>query len=77
MTEHLLSLMTFLPLLGMLVLLFIPRENDGLLKGFTLVVTLVTFVISLPLAFDDVFKTSARCSTPSSPTGSASANTSR
>jgi NADH-quinone oxidoreductase subunit M len=59
MTEHLLSLMTFLPILGMLALLFIPRENDGLLKGFTLAVTLVVFVLSLPLAFDDVFKTSA------------------
>ncbi|MDW7644795.1 MAG: NADH-quinone oxidoreductase subunit M [Desulfuromonadales bacterium] len=59
MTEHLLSLMTFFPLVGMLVLLFIPKDNGGLLKGFTLVVTLITFLISLPLAFDDVFKTSA------------------
>ena len=58
MTEHLLSLMTFLPILGLLVLLFIPRENDALLKGFTLAMTLVVFVVSLPLAFDDVFKTS-------------------
>jgi NADH-quinone oxidoreductase subunit M len=59
MTDHLLSLMTFFPLLGMLVLLFIPRDNDGLLKGLTLVVTLITFFISLPLAFDETFKTSA------------------
>jgi len=59
MADHLLSLMTFFPILGMLVLLFIPRENDGLLKGFTLVVTLITFIMSLPLAFNDVFKTSA------------------
>ncbi|WP_305041701.1 NADH-quinone oxidoreductase subunit M [Geoalkalibacter sp.] len=59
MTDHLLSLMTFFPILGMVLLLFIPRDNHGLLKSFTLVVTLVTFVISLPLAFDDVFKTSA------------------
>jgi len=58
MTDHLLSLMTFFPLLGMLVILFIPRDNDGLLKGLTLVVTLITFFISLPLAFDDAFKTS-------------------
>jgi NADH-quinone oxidoreductase subunit M len=58
MTEHLLSLMTFFPLLGLLVLLFLPRENAGLLKGFTLAVTLATFFISLPPAFDDVFKTS-------------------
>ncbi len=59
MTDHLLSLMTFFPLLGMLILLFIPKENGGVLKGFTLVVTLVTFAFSLPLAFNDVFKTSA------------------
>jgi NADH-quinone oxidoreductase subunit M len=56
MTDHLLSLMTFLPLLGMLILLFIPKENGGLLKGFTLVTTLVTFAVSLPLAFDDRFR---------------------
>ena len=59
MTDHLLSLMTFFPILGMLLLLFIPRDNHGLLKIFTLVVTVITFLISLPLAFDDVFKTSA------------------
>ncbi len=59
MTEHLLSLMTFFPILGLLVILFIPKENEGLLKGFALVVTLITFVISLPLAFNDSFKTSA------------------
>ncbi len=58
MADHLLSIMTFFPLLGMLFILFIPRDNDGLLKGFTLVVTLITFVISLPLAFNDVFATS-------------------
>jgi len=58
MADYLLSLMTFFPLLGMLFVLFIPKDNDGLLKGFTLVVTLITFVISLPLAFNDVFATS-------------------
>ncbi|MDY0270547.1 NADH-quinone oxidoreductase subunit M [Trichloromonas sp.] len=59
MTEHLLSLLTFFPILGMLVVLALPKDNGNLLKGFTLLVTLVTFFISLPLAFDDVFKTSA------------------
>jgi NADH-quinone oxidoreductase subunit M len=59
MTEHLLSLMTFFPILGLLVLLFLPRDNGPLLKGFTLAVTLATFAISLPLAFHDAFKTSA------------------
>jgi NADH-quinone oxidoreductase subunit M len=59
MTEHLLSLMTFFPILGLVVVLFLPKDNGGLLKGFTLLVTIITFFISLPLAFDDVFKTSA------------------
>ena len=58
MADYLLSIMTFFPLLGMLFVLFIPRDNDGLLKGFTLAVTLITFAISLPLAFDNVFATS-------------------
>lgn len=59
MTEHLLSLMTFFPILGLLVVLALPKDNGNLLKGFTLLVTIITFFISLPLAFDDVFKTSA------------------
>jgi NADH-quinone oxidoreductase subunit M len=59
MTDHLLSVMTFLPILGVLGLLFMPRDNGGLLKGFTLIVTLVTFFVSLPLAFDNRFKTTA------------------
>jgi NADH-quinone oxidoreductase subunit M len=58
MTDHLLSLVTFFPLLGLLILLFLPKENGGMLKGFTLAVTIVTFIISLPLAFDNVFSTS-------------------
>ncbi len=59
MTEHLLTLLTFFPLVGMVLLLFFPRDNEGLLKGFTLVVTLITFLFSLPLAFNEVFKSSA------------------
>jgi NADH-quinone oxidoreductase subunit M len=59
MTEHLLSLMTFFPILGLIVVLFLPKDNGSLLKGFTLLITIITFVISLPLAFDDVFRTSA------------------
>jgi NADH-quinone oxidoreductase subunit M len=58
--SNLLSLMTFFPLVGMVVLLFLPRESDRLLKTVTLVITLITFAISLPLAFDDVFRTSAQ-----------------
>jgi len=58
MADYLLSITTFFPLLGILVLLFLPRDNGGLLKGVTLVTSLITFVISLPLAFDNVFITS-------------------
>lgn len=55
MNDHLLSLMTFFPLVGMLIILFLPREADRLIKTVTLVVTIIVFFISLPLAFDDVF----------------------
>ncbi len=58
MADYLLSTMTFFPLLGMIILLLIPRDNDQLLKGYTLAVSLITFAISLPLAFDNVFTTS-------------------
>jgi NADH-quinone oxidoreductase subunit M len=49
MNEVILSLMTFLPLAGVFLLLFIPSENRGLLRGFTLGVTVLTFLASLPL----------------------------
>ena len=58
MADNLLSIMTFFPLVGMVALLFMPRDNDAMLKGFALAVSLITFLISLPLAFDNVFKTS-------------------
>lgn len=59
MNDHLLSLMTFFPLVGMLIILFLPREADRLIKTVTLVVTIIVFFISLPLAFDDVFVNSS------------------
>ena len=59
MNDHLLSLMTFFPLVGMLIILFLPREADRLIKTVTLVVTIIVFFISLPLAFDDVFVSSS------------------
>ncbi|MHB8766270.1 MAG: NADH-quinone oxidoreductase subunit M [Deferrisomatales bacterium] len=46
-----LSLITFVPLAGALVLLFLNKQAVGLLRGWTLAVTLVTFVLSLPLWF--------------------------
>jgi NADH-quinone oxidoreductase subunit M len=59
MTDHLLSLMTFFPLVGMIIILFLPREADKLIKTVTLIVTIIVFFISLPLAFDDVFLNSS------------------
>lgn len=49
MNEVILSLITFLPLAGVLFLLFIPSGNHALLRGFTLAVTVVTFIASIPL----------------------------
>jgi NADH-quinone oxidoreductase subunit M len=41
--------MTFLPLIGAVLLLFIPKENHGPLRAVALGVSLVTFLVSLPL----------------------------
>lgn len=49
--SNLLSLTTFLPILGVLLLLFIPKENKSLLRGLTTAVTVVTFLVSLPILF--------------------------
>src|SRR5512147_1153481 len=49
MNEAILSLLTFLPLAGAILLLFFPKDNHGLLRGFTLAVTIVTFLASIPL----------------------------
>jgi len=46
-----LSLITFIPLAGALILLLLPRQGAGLLRGWTLFVTLVAFALSLPLWF--------------------------
>ncbi len=47
-----LSTLMYLPLLGAIILLFVPRRNELLIKGFTLVVSLIEFGISLPLYFN-------------------------
>ncbi len=44
-----LSTITFLPVAGALVLLAVDRKSEGLIRGWTLAVTAVTFVISLAL----------------------------
>ena len=46
-----LSLITFLPLVGILVLLVTPRQKESFIKNFTLLLSLVIFLISLALFF--------------------------
>ena len=48
-TIPLLSILTFMPLAGMLILLFVPRHKEELIRRFTLALTLVVFICSLPL----------------------------
>ncbi len=42
-----LSLMIFLPVAGILVLFFVPKEREGFIKNFSLLVTLLVFAVSL------------------------------
>jgi NADH-quinone oxidoreductase subunit M len=49
MNETILSLMTFLPLVGVLLLFFMPKNSNNLLRGLALGVTILTFLVSLPL----------------------------
>ncbi len=46
-----LTVVTFLPALGALLLLFVPRRQDLVLRGGALLVTVATFAVSLPLYF--------------------------
>jgi len=47
--SNLLSLTTFLPILGVLLLLFIPKDSKAVLRGVAFVVTVVTFLASIPI----------------------------
>lgn len=49
MTSHLLSVLLFLPVAGMLVLLLFPESKSSLMKGWTLLVSALTLVVSLVL----------------------------
>ena len=47
-----LSVLVFLPLLGIVPLLFLDQKKHKILKGYTLVLSLVEFLLSLRLWFD-------------------------
>jgi NADH-quinone oxidoreductase subunit M len=47
----LLSILIFLPLLGALIALLMPRDNERLLRGWAVAVSLVEFFVSVPLWF--------------------------
>jgi NADH-quinone oxidoreductase subunit M len=45
----LLSIITFLPLIGVILLFFMNKNSHAVLRAFTLVVSLIVFLVSLPL----------------------------
>ncbi len=49
MSGYLLTLTVFLPLLGGLVILLIPKDQDGLMKQVALVASVLAFLVSLAL----------------------------
>ncbi len=48
---HILSLLTFLPLVGALVVALLPASEKGAIRGFTLAWSALVFVLSLPVLF--------------------------
>jgi NADH-quinone oxidoreductase subunit M len=49
MSDMIITLMTFSPLVGVLLLFFIPKDSHGVLRGVALATTIVTFLLSLPI----------------------------
>ena len=47
----LLNIVTFLPLVGAVVLMMIPRSEDKLVRSWALLVTITTFMASIPLFY--------------------------
>ncbi len=47
--DHILSVITFIPLVGALIILLMDKRAAGLIKGFALTVSLINFAVSLPL----------------------------
>jgi len=52
MNYPIISLITFLPLAGAIILIFINKEKRSFLLSFSFVITLITFIISLLLYFN-------------------------
>jgi NADH-quinone oxidoreductase subunit M len=54
LTSHILTVLIFLPLAGALLLVFLPRRSESLIRNATLAVTLAEFLLSLliVLGFD-------------------------
>src|SRR5438876_2870552 len=49
--QHILTIVAFWPLAGMILLLFLPKENKTLIRVWANLVMLAGFIISLPLWF--------------------------
>jgi NADH-quinone oxidoreductase subunit M len=52
MNEHLLSIVLFTPLAGLLVLLFLPASSKNLIRVWANLSAVAGFLVSLPLVFD-------------------------
>src|ERR1035438_106227 len=50
--DHILSIVLFTPLVGLLVLLLLPSSNARLIKLFANAVAFFGFLVSLPLVFN-------------------------
>ncbi len=52
MNAPILSIITFLPLAGALLFVFIPKEQKNLIRSLALGITIITFLVSLSLYFN-------------------------
>ena len=50
--DHILSIVLFTPLVGLLVLLFLPSSNARLIKLWANIAAFAGFLVSLPLVFN-------------------------
>ncbi|MFQ5583379.1 MAG: NuoM family protein, partial [Calditrichia bacterium] len=48
---YLLNIVTYFPLLGALVIMSIPRDQEALIKSWSLLVSIVAFILSIPLFY--------------------------